>query len=256
MTSRRSFLRSSGLAGSALALGPARRVLGANSDIRVAVLGVRGKGNQHITNFSKLPGVRVTAICDPDQTVLEQRRAGHDRLKLSTHADLRRVLDDRNIDAVVVATPNHWHALATIWACQAGKDVYCEKPCSHTIEEGRRMIAAARHHGRMVQVGTQRRSDAGLAEAFAEIRRGKLGPIRRTRVIHYSRRQSIGSVDGPQPVPASIDYNLWAGPAPMSPILRRQFHYDWHWFWETGDGELGNNGPHELDLCRWVAGYT
>jgi predicted dehydrogenase len=155
---------------------------------------------------------------------------------------------------VIVAAPNHWHALATVWACQAGKDVYVEKPVSHTIWEGRQMVAAARKYRRIVQSGTQRRSDAGLQEAIAYIREGHIGKITLARGLCYVRRGSIGKVDGPQTVPASVDYDLWCGPAPKEPLMRRNLHYDWHWVWSTGNGDLGNNGIHFMDVCRWAVG--
>jgi predicted dehydrogenase len=248
--SRRTFLGTA----AATALLPGIHARGSNDDVRVAVIGIRGKGAQHIEMFSKVPGVRVVALCDPDRAVLDARGEKFGISAGQRHTDLRRVLDSHEIDAVVIATPNHWHALATIWACQAGKDVYVEKPCSYDLWEGRQMIAAARKYDRIVQVGTQRRSDQGLRAGFQAIRDGELGKILRTRLVIFRRRQSIGRVAPHQP-PSSVDYNLWAGPAPMSPITRAEFHYDWHWFWETGNGELGNNGPHVLDLARWVNGY-
>jgi len=251
---RRNFVASAAAA-AATCLSSGRRVRGANNDLRIAFLGVRGKGYHHVEQFTALPGVRIAALCDPDRAVLAERAAQASVPPDRCFTDMRAVFDSNDVDAVVVATPNHWHALATVWACQAGKDVYVEKPCSHTIWEGRQMIAAARKQGRIVQVGTQRRSDDNLRELFEQLRAGELGKIHRVRVLHYNRRDSIGRLDAPKPPPASVDYNLWAGPAPMSPVTRPQFHYDWHWFWETGNGELGNNGPHAIDLALWVLGY-
>ena len=250
-TSRRTFLAAT----TAAALAPTLRVRGANQDVRVAFIGVRSKGDHAIQQFAPLEGVRIAALCDPDRAILADRAAKAGVPTEKTFTDMRHIFDSKEIDAVVVSTPNHWHALATVWACQAGKDVYVEKPCSHTIWEGQQMIAAARKYGRIVQVGTQRRSDMHLKELFEQLRRGELGKILRVRVLHYGRRDSIGKVTAAQRVPESVDYNLWAGPAPMSPIMRKQFHYDWHWFWETGNGELGNNGPHAMDLARWLLGY-
>ncbi|MBI1373142.1 MAG: gfo/Idh/MocA family oxidoreductase [Phycisphaera sp.] len=251
--SRRRFVMGS-LAASALSLAPRSRVLGANDDIRVAIIGNGNKGNQHIGMFKKLPGVRVVGLCDADSARVSEAATKHFGGDVTQHADLREVLDRKDVDAVCVATPNHWHALATIWACQAGKDVYVEKPVAHDIWEGRQMIAAARKYDRVVQAGTQRRSDPGWQEVVRIMRAGELGRIQRVRLPFYSLRGSIGHVDHAQAVPATVDYNLWAGPAPTSPITRKQFHYDWHWFWETGNGELGNNGPHILDLARWIIG--
>lgn len=148
--------------------------------------------------------------------------------------------------------PNHWHALATVWACQAGKDVYVEKPFSYNLWEGRQMVAAARKHGRVVQVGTQNRSSRLLRETFEHLHSGQLGPIRFVHALVYRARGGIGQVSGPTRVPSTVDYDLWCGPAAKGPLLRKQLHYEWHWFWDTGNGEIGNNGVHMLDLCRWA----
>src|SRR5207249_4971063 len=169
--------------------------------------------------------------------------------------DLRVVFDDKTVDTVSIAAPNHWHALAAIWAMQAGKDVYVEKPVSHNISEGRRMVQTARKLGRICQGGTQNRSNGALAEAIRYIHQGKLGEVKLARSIVYGRRGSIGG-PGPCEIPASVDYNLWAGPAPMDKLTRPKFHYDWHWFWNTGNGELGNNNIHSTDVCRWGLGVT
>lgn len=246
--SRRSFMAAAG----AVAIAPSARVLGANDDIRVAIVGVNGKGGQHIKNFGKVPGVRVVALCDPDTSVLENRSRAL-KEPVQTYTDLRRLYESKDVDAVVIATPNHWHALASIWAMQAGKDVYVEKPVSYDIWESRQMIAAARQHNRIVQSGTQRRSDAGLQAGLAEVRDGVLGKINCVRVLYYSMRGGIGR-KAPWKPSAPVDYNLWAGPAPMSDLTRDKLHYDWHWVWETGNGELGNNGPHMMDLARSVLG--
>ncbi|QNN20953.1 Gfo/Idh/MocA family oxidoreductase [Planctomycetales bacterium ZRK34] len=257
---RRTFVSCAGQCSAALAtatmLGPSRLARGqsANDQVRVAILGTGGKGTQHVGNFSAVPGVKVVTVCDADRDRAAAAAKKHEALKLETETDLRRVLDRKDIDAVCIATPNHWHALATVWACEAGKDVYVEKPVAHDIWQGQQMIAAARRHDRIVQAGTQRRSDPGWKQAIQTIHSGEFGRILRVRLPFYSLRQSIGHVDAPQAPPSSVDYNLWAGPAPMSPIMRKRFHYDWHWFWETGNGELGNNGPHILDLARWAIG--
>jgi predicted dehydrogenase len=171
--------------------------------------------------------------------------------EVATYGDLRRVFDAKDVDAVVVATPNHWHALATVWGCQAGKDVYVEKPISHGIWEGRQMVAAARRHERVVQSGTQARSSPVMKEAVEWLQRGELGAIRFARIVLYRRRESIGKVSEPTPIPAHVDYDLWCGPVEPAPLRRKQLHYDWHWDWATGSGEMGNNGVHYIDLCRW-----
>lgn len=250
--SRRTFVA----AAASTTLLPTMGVLGANDDIHVAIIGVRSKGKQHIDNFGKLPGVRIVAVCDPDAKILADRaklaeKYNHNK-PVKAVADMRDIFDDPNIDAVVVATPNHWHALATIWGCESGKDVYCEKPVSHNLFESQQQIKAARKYDRIVQAGTQRRSDMNLHRAFARVQSGEFGKMLHARVLHVRYRDSIGKVSGPQAIPSEVDYNLWAGPAPMSPITRKEFHYDWHWFWETGNGELGNNGPHHLDMARWA----
>ena len=166
---------------------------------------------------------------------------------------MRRIFDDKAVDVVSVATPNHWHSLAAIWAMQAGKDVYVEKPVSHNVSEGRRVVQVARKYGRICQAGTQHRGDGSAMAAIRYMQEGKLGKVKLARAIMYRRRLTIGPAGNYSP-PADVDYNLWAGPAPMAPIVRRQFHYDWHWFWDFGNGELGNNGIHVVDIARWGLG--
>jgi predicted dehydrogenase len=167
--------------------------------------------------------------------------------------DMRRVFDDKNIDAVSIATPNHWHSLATIWAVQAGKDVYVEKPVSHNVSEGRRMVEAARKYGKIVQTGTQCRSHKGIQDAVEFLRAGKLGKIYMAKGLCYKPRGSIGHA-ADAPVPEGVDFNLWLGPAPERPFNPNRFHYNWHWFWDTGNGDLGNQGIHQMDLARWGLG--
>lgn len=231
-------------------------MIGANSDIRVAILGVHGKGHAHINDFRKVDGVRVVAVCDPDRSLLarEQDEAQKRGEELLTFTDLRALYERDDIDAVCIATPNHWHALAAIWACQAGKDVYVEKPISHNIWEGRQLVEIARRSKRIVMAGTQNRSNEGLRAAIEHVRSGALGPIRLIRGFCYKRRPSIGKAPGPQPVPPEVDYDVWCGPAPKTPLRRLRLHYDWHWVWETGNGDIGNQGIHELDMCRWALG--
>jgi len=254
-TTRRRFLQGSMAAGLSLAA-PFSRARGANDDIRVAVVGIRNQGTNHINWFRKISGVRVVAICDADRAFVdrEQKNFKDRGEKVACYADVRKLLEDKSIDAVITATPNHWHALVTVWACQAGKDVYVEKPVSHDIWEGRQMVRAARKYNRIVQSGTQRRSDTGLQEAIEYINQGYLGKVTLARGIIYVRRGSIGKVEGPQPLPETVDYDLWSGPAPKAPLMRKSLHYDWHWVWPTGNGDLGNNGIHFMDVCRWVLG--
>ena len=232
------------------------KVRGANDDIRVAIVGLRKKGKEHIDSFRKLPGVRIVALCDCDTQFLdfETRQFKQRNEAVRTYVDYRKLLDDQDIDAVVLPVPDHWHALMTIWACQAGKDVFIEKPASYSIWEGRKMIEAARKYKRIVQVGSQNRSDAGLQALVPYIQQGSLGPVQRVRCFCYNRRESIGKVSGPQPVPSTCDYDLFQGPAPLTPLLRKDLHYDWHWFWDTGTGEMGNIGAHLLDHARWIIG--
>ncbi len=267
---RRDFLRGSMTAGVALGmprllLGSEHRSRGPNDTVNVAVIGlgattavggVGGRGHQLIGRLREIPGVKIVALCDADQAHLDREleAAGKRGEKVAGHRDLRRVLDAQDVDAVVIALPNHWHALATIWACQAGKDVYVEKPFSHDLWEGHQMVAAARKYGRMVQAGTQKRSSAFLRGVIERLRGGQLGDIRFAHALVYRPRDGIGTVDSPTSPPATLDYDLWCGPAPNEPLMRKQLHYEWHWFRETGNGELGNNGIHVIDVCRWALG--
>jgi predicted dehydrogenase len=253
---RRTFLKGSLLTAAAAGM-PARlwsNVSGANQDIRVAVIGFRGQGRSHINQFRTLPGVRVVALCDADSAILEReaKRLYDDGVQVETCSDLREILDNKDIDVISTATPNHWHALISIWACQAGKDVYVEKPVSHNVWEGRQIVEAARKYNKIVQTGTQIRSSRGIREAMEFIHNGGLGKVKLARGLCYKRRASIGKVDGPQPIPATVDYDLWTGPAPLTPLMRKQLHYDWHWVWPTGNGDVGNQGIHQMDLARWA----
>ena len=253
---RRDFLKTTALTAAALSL-PARlwsQVPGANTDIRVGVIGFGGRGADHIKGFRDLRGVRVVALCDADSEILEREaKRFRDRNEpIETYQDVRRLLENKNLDAVSTATPNHWHSLITVWACQAGKDVYVEKPVSHNVFEGRKAVEAARKYKRIVQCGTQSRSSTGLQEAMQFLHSGQLGKIRLARGLCYKRRASIGKVEGEQPIPANIDYSLWCGPAPTVPLRRKKLHYDWHWVWDTGCGDLGNQGIHQMDMCRWA----
>jgi len=263
MYNRRQFLEDSMLAATAaVAGGLVGRAAGAapvgssNERLSIGVIGTGIRGLVHARSFAARGDCDVVAICDADigraERVAEAVGKSQGR-KVPAVQDLRQIIDDPSIDCVSIATCNHWHALAAIWAMQAGKDVYVEKPVSHNISEGRRMVQAARKYGRICQVGTQYRSDGTCKAAARFIGEGKLGKVRLARSLTYKRRRSIGpAVEGK--VPAGVDYNLWAGPAPMSPITRRNFHYDWHWFWETGNGDLGNSDVHRADLVRFGLG--
>ena len=248
---RRGFVKSS-LAAGAVILTPYSRVRGANDDVRMAVIGLGNIGRDHFKRYQRMAGVRLVAVCEVDKKLMNSVLA--DNKRIEAYTDIRRLLDNKNIDAVTVGTPNHWHALASIWACQAGKDVKVEKPVSHNIWEGRKIVEAARKYKRIVQSGTESRSDSALQRVFEYIQKGNLGKILLARGFCYKRRQSIGKVDGPQPIPESINYDLWCGPAPKGPLMRRKLHYDWHWVWATGNGDIGNQGAHEIDMCRWALG--
>ena len=263
--SRKDFIKTTLVGGAALlgsgriraAVRPGRSP---NGDIRVAVVGVNGKGNSDIRNFPRIPGVKVVALCDVDSTALARRveQLDKENVKVTTYIDYRRLLEDSSVDAVVISTPNHWHSLMTIWACQAGKDAYVEKPVSHNVWEGRKAVEAARKYGRIVQSGTQFRSAEELHRAVAYVREGNLGKILWARGLCYKPREDIGRTSGPQPVPAGLDYDLWSGPAPLEPPRRNTpngtVHYDWHWFWNHGGGDIANQGPHQMDICRWFLG--
>ncbi len=225
-----------------------------NNTVNIAIMGIRSRGGGLSESFAKLPDVNVSVLCDIDENLLPKAVAEVEKAcgkRAKTETDIRRVLDNKEIDAVVIAAPNHWHALATIWACQAGKDVYVEKPASYSILEGRRMIEAARKYDRIVQVGTQNRSRPLIQAAVDYLHAGKLGKLQMVRCLLFRPRESIGhKVNGP--VPKGVNYDLWLGPAQMRPFNENRFHYNWHWFWNTGNGETGNNGPHYADIARWI----
>ncbi len=252
---RRSVLTGTLAAGAGLALAPHAHALGANDDIRVAVVGFRGQGSLHLRLLRELAGVRVVAVCDVDQDVLDrevQRSAGKGE-KIAAYTDVRKLLEDKSIDAITTATPDHWHALITIWACQAGKDVYVEKPISHNLWEGRKMVEAARKYNRIVQYGNHNHGHR-TGEMRMEVER--VGKIQVVWSSLNRMRESIGKVAGPQSVPKSVDYDLWTGPAPLDPLMRSRLHYDWHWVWSTGTGELGNNGIYPLNEVRLALGQN
>jgi len=230
----------------------------ANDTVRVACVGIRGRGRAHISELSKVPNVEIAALCDVDEHVLAQRLGDVEKMgrkRPATFVDFRKLLEDKSIDAVSIATQNHWHTLQTIWACQAGKDVYVEKPCSHNIFESRQIVAAARKYNRIVQHGSQSRSSGALQEGFRKIREGLLGDVYMARGLCYKWRDTIGRA-AEEAVPAGVDYDLWVGPAPRRPFTKNRFHYNWHWFWDYGNGDLGNQGIHQMDVARWGLGVT
>lgn len=259
-SSRRRFLRHAALGGS-LAFPLVRRSLaassgGASDALRLAVIGLGGKGKSHVKQVLGVKEARLTALCDvdPERLAAQVEVAQAAGLTPFTATDPRRVLERADVDAVIIATPNHWHALLTVWACRAGKDVYVEKPISHSIWEGAQIVAAAARHRRIVQSGTQYRSDEGIRAAGAWIREGHIGRPKSAHVAWYEYRPSIGRAAPHRP--AGLDYDLYCGPAAADPLTRPKLHYDWHWFWSTGDGDLGNSGVHPIDACRMMAGLT
>ncbi len=255
--SRRSFLKTSLYAGATVGMTAASwaRVKGANDTLNAGTIGFRGRGGSHIgfiRNMQKAEkGVRLHSLCDVDSGVL---KGGMNKHKVKGFTDLRKMLEDKDLDIVTIATPNHWHSLAAIWAIQAGKDVYVEKPVSHNVWEGRQLVNAARKYKKIVQTGTQARSAKCLQDAVAYVKSGALGKIKASRGLCYKRRPSIGFTTEDNPIPESLDYNLWLGPAPKKPLTRKRLHYDWHWMWDYGNGDLGNQGIHQMDIARWFLG--
>jgi len=226
--------------------------------ITAAIIGCGNRGRAHAKGLARLPDCDIAYVCDPDldrADAVGDILVGLKRPMPKRVQDLREILDDKSVDVVFIASPNHWHALSAIWAMQAGKDVYVEKPVSQNVVEGRRIVQAARKLGRICQTGTQNRSRGSLAAAMKYIHEGKLGEVKLARSIIYGGRGSIG---GPVEcvTPPRCDYNLWAGPAPMTKLTRSKFHYDWHWMWDTGNGDIGNSNIHSIDICRWGLGVS
>jgi predicted dehydrogenase len=288
---RRDFTNRVGTAAAGIAIGgslfgtrtafASGRILGANDRVAVAVIGIRGQGNGLKRGFANLPNVDVKTLCDVDANLADSR-INDPNLKDNTNfrpnfvQDMRRVFDDRDIDAVVIATPNHWHALSTIWAMQAGKHVYVEKPSTHNVWEGRRMVEAVNRYNKMVQVGTMNRSRPAVRQAIKFMEDGGIGKVYMARGLCFKPRPAIGKYpDGPMApgekfaltVDSSryeptydaeylskVDYDLWLGPAPKRPFNRNRFHYNWHWHWDYGNGDTGNQGPHQFDIARWGLG--
>lgn len=229
-----------------------------NDKLRVAVVGVRGRGMSHVSGFANKNNCEITVVCDCDEAVIGNAMKTIEKAQGKApkfEKDIRKVVEDKNIDVISIATPNHWHALMAIWAMRNGKDVYVEKPASHNLREGALMLAAARKYNRICQVGTQSRSNTGMRNAIAAVHGGKIGTVDLAIGLCYKPRGSIGKVAGPQQPPATMDYNLWCGPAPLKMPHRKTkngtVHYDWHWVWDFGNGDLGNQGVHEMDKARW-----
>ena len=258
MFTRREFISRSALTGGAMLWGTHRAWAGANNRVRVAVIGIHGMGQTHIKEFAALPDVEVAALCDVDANlfpeVIEKHFTKAGRPRPKTYTDLRRLYDDKEIDAVTILTPNHWHALAGIWAMQAGKHVRIAKPCCHNMFEGRKLVEAARKYNNViVQDGCEQRSNP-CAQTMAEfLQGGGLGEVYLAKGMCYKWRKPIGHF-ADEPVPKGVDYNLWLGPAPERPFNQNRFHYNWHWNWEYGNGDIGNQGVHEMDIARWGLG--
>jgi len=257
---RRDVLRSTLYAGTALALPTWSRAAGANGDIRVAVIGFNQRGAGHIKSLLglKSEGVRLVALCDVDTAVIDKHVANLEKegIKVKTFTDYRKLVEDPEIDAVTIATPNHTHTIIALTALAAGKHVFVEKPVNHNIHEGKALVDAGKKvEGKLILVhGMQRRSDLGWASAMEYVKSGALGKMTLSRGVNYKARQSIGKVSGPQDAPSTVNYDLWCGPRDTAPIMRERFHYDWHWQWPYGNGDIGNQGPHQLDVARWALG--
>lgn len=238
----------------AMTAAAATRVWGANDKINVGIVGLGGRGSNHLSIYSQMQDVNVAALCDVDQAALERAQATllkNAGQKAKDFKDMRELFADRGVDAVSIATPNHWHALSAIWAMKAGKDVYGEKPACHNIYEGGRMIETARENKRIMQVGSQHRSTPFKMRAMDALHGGLIGDIYLAKGLCYKRRASIGHAEN-GPIPPGVDWDLFLGPAPMRPFNRLRFKYNWHWFWDTGNGDIGNQGVHEIGICRWA----
>jgi predicted dehydrogenase len=254
---RRYFLMGTAALGGSFALkGLASPLASPNDTIRIACVGVRQQGNRHLTQLTKMHNVEVAAICDVDESILKQRI---DAVQKTTnkrpiaYTDVRKLLEDKSIDAITLATPGHWHTLMTVWACQAGKDVYCEKPGTHNMFESKQIVAAARKYNRLVQHGTYSRSGLVMREGIGKLREGVIGEVYMARGVSFKRRETIGRTPV-EPVPAGVHYDLWLGPAPKREFTKNRYNAHWHWFWDYGNGDLGNQGIHWIDLCRWGLG--
>lgn len=266
MTNRRRFIKKAAVGAAGMALGSTafsaksyRNIIGANERVVLASIGVRGRGKGLLENFTKMykDGVTVKTVCDVDTAFLDERvklaADNQDGNKPGKETDLRKVYEDPEVDAVIIATPNHWHALAAIWACQAGKHVYVEKPSSHNVWEGRKMIEAARKYDRIVQVGFQNRSISNVMQAMAFLHDGGIGDVYMARGMCFKPRDSFGIAEDSAP-PPTLNYDLWLGPANWRPYNEKKGHYNWHWHWDTGNGDTGNQGPHQFDIARWGLG--
>lgn len=257
---RRHFIMSS----AALAAGAVTKgVASPNDTLRVAVIGLggrgptaMGRGKDHIQTWAKIPNTQMVAICDIDDAQIAKGLKLFETLNLKkpeVYKDVRKLVESKDIDVISIASPNHWHTLMAIWGMQNGKDVYVEKPCSHNMFEAKQIVAAARKYNRIVQQGSQIRSSDAVREGIQKMHEGMIGDVYLSRGLCYKWRDTIGRAPE-EPVPAGVDYDLWTGPSPMHHFTRNRFHYNWHWFWDTGNGDLGNQGIHQVDIARWGLG--
>lgn len=256
---RRDVLRSTLYTGAALTLPAWARAAGVNGDVRMAVIGFNSRGAGHIQSLMKIKGCRLVALCDVDTAVLDKHAENlkKNKIEVRKYTDYRKLVEDKEVDAVTIATPNHTHTLIAMTALAAGKHVYVEKPVCHNLAEGAALLKAGEYaakHGLILQHGMQRRSDHGWASAMEYVKSGAIGKLLLSRGTNYKMRPSIGKVSGPQQPPSTVNYDLWCGPRPMAPVMREKFHYDWHWQWPYGNGDIGNQGPHQLDVARWALG--
>ncbi len=232
------------------------RLTAANDKVNVAVIGLGGRGQAHMKAYSSLPDANIVALCDVDQSSLERGQQQVEKAtgkKPTGYADMKQVFADKQVDAVSMPLPNHWHALATIWACQAGKDVYIEKPACFNVFEGEQMVATARKYNRMVQIGSQSRSMEHKIRAVKLLQDGVIGKVYLAKGLCFKKRPSIGHKDD-SPIPPGVDWDKFLGPAPMRAFNELRFKYNWHWFWDTGNGDIGNQGIHQMDVARWGLG--
>ncbi len=263
MTKRRDFIKKSALGTAGIVIGGMgfssksyAQIIGANERINIAVIGCGGRGGSHVNSFCELKdnkNVLLKTICDVDELRIAEKGKTVEQkigIKPSTEWDMRRIFEDTEIQAVSFATPNHWHALGTIWACQAGKHVYVEKPACHNVLEGQKMIEASRKYNVRVQVGSQNRSIINIMEAIKFLHDGGIGEVYMARGLCYKPRDSFGIAKDSEP-PATLHYDMWLGPAAWRPYNEKHGHYNWHWFWDTGNGDTGNQGVNEMEILRW-----
>jgi len=259
MLTRRNFIASGALSAGALLCGTRHAWAGANNRVRIAVVGIYGMGQHHLKSYQAIPNTEVAALCDVDENlfagVIEKHFTKANRPKPKTYTDIRKLLEDKEIDAISVVTPNHWHTLASIWGIQAGKHVSVEKPCCHNIFEGSKLVEASKKYRVLVQDGAEQRSNPCSQTMAGFLQDGGLGEVYMAKGTCYKWRKPIGHF-ADEPVPRGVHYDLWLGPAPQRPFNQNRFHYNWHWNWDYGCGDMGNQGVHEMDIARWGLGVT